>query len=291
MGQVRERCEVLERRRVGAYHALTLVAPGIAEAARPGQFVQVRAGEDRSSPLRRPFSIHRVERPGVALGSVEVVFDVVGPGTLALARLRPHDVVDVLGPLGRPFTLPEEGAGCVLVGGGYGTAPLFFLAGELRVRRCRVDFVVGAATADRLLGAMEAKRVGHSLTVTTGDGSAGQRGVVTDPLPDLLTRVGAGRVYACGPMPMLAAVSRVAAAAGVPCQVAVEEQMACGTGICFSCVIPVRGSGRRGPGDPEGSREPSRMARSCLEGPVFEGTAIAWGELGYPAPELQELAP
>jgi dihydroorotate dehydrogenase electron transfer subunit len=264
---------VLERRRAGAYQALTVVAPRIAEAARPGQFVHVLAGDDRSFPLRRPFSIHRVERPGAALGTVEIVFDVVGAGTRALAGLRPHDVVDVLGPLGRPFSPPEAPEGCVLVGGGYGTAPLFFLAGELRAGRCRVDFAIGAATASRLLDAMEAKRLGHSLTVTTDDGSAGRRGLVTDPLPDLLARTGAGRVYACGPMPMLAAVSRVAAAAGVPCQVAVEEQMACGTGICFSCVVPVR---------PEGSPAESRMARSCLEGPVFDGTAIAWAELGFP---------
>jgi dihydroorotate dehydrogenase electron transfer subunit len=267
---VQELCEVLERRRVGAYQALTLVAPGIAEHARPGQFVHVLAGQDRSFPLRRPFSIHRVERPGSALGTVEIVFDVVGAGTLALSRLRPHDVVDLLGPLGRPFTPPPAPTGCVLVGGGYGTAPLFFLATELRTRRCRVDFVVGAASAARLLDAMEAKRLGHSLTVTTDDGSAGRRGLVTDPLGDLLARTRAGQVYACGPMPMLAAVSRVAAAAGVPCQVAVEEQMACGTGICFSCVLPV------------GPAEPTRMARSCLEGPVFDGNAIAWAELGYP---------
>jgi dihydroorotate dehydrogenase electron transfer subunit len=271
---VRELCEVLERRRAGAYQSLTLVAPGIAEAARPGQFIHILAGEDRSFPLRRPFSIHRVEPPGKALGTVEVVFDVVGAGTLALSRLRPHDVVDTLGPLGRPFDPPEEPAGCLLVGGGYGTAPLFFLATELRARRCRVDFVVGAATAARLLDAMEAKRLGHSLTVTTDDGSAGRRGLVTDPLPDLLARTAAARVYACGPMPMLAAVSRVAAAAGVPCQVAVEEQMACGTGICFSCVLPVTGG------------EETRMARSCLEGPVFDGAAIAWAELGYSELEL-----
>jgi dihydroorotate dehydrogenase electron transfer subunit len=270
MSPVRELCEVLERRRVGAYQALTLVAPRIAEHARPGQFVHVLAGQDRSFPLRRPFSIHRVERPRAGLGAVEIVFDVVGAGTLALSRLRPHDVVDVLGPLGRPFTPPEAPTGCLLVGGGYGTAPLFFLATELRTRRCRVDFVVGAASAGRLLDAMEAKRLGHSLTVTTDDGSAGRRGLVTDPLPDLLARTGAGQVYACGPMPMLAAVSRVAAAAGVPCQVAVEEQMACGTGICFSCVLPL------------GPEEPTRMARSCLEGPVFDGTAIAWAELGHP---------
>ena len=271
MSPFRELCEVRERRSAGPYQALTLAAPRIAEAARPGQFLHLLAGEDRSFPLRRPFSIHRVEETG----TVEVVFDVVGAGTLALSRLRPRDVVDMLGPLGRPFAPPGEPAGCVLVGGGYGTAPLFFLAAELRARRCRVDVVIGAASADRLLDPAEAGRLGHSLTVTTDDGSAGRRGLVTDPLPDLLARTGAGRVYACGPMPMLAAVSRVAAAAGVPCQVAVEEQMACGTGICFSCVLPVGGGGGAGLAE-------TRMARSCLEGPVFDGAAIAWAELGYP---------
>jgi dihydroorotate dehydrogenase electron transfer subunit len=270
---VREVCEVLGRRRVGAYHALTLVAPRIAEAAAPGQFVELLAGEDRSFLLRRPFSINRVERAGAALGTVEVVFDVVGPGTRTLAALRVHDLVDALGPLGRPFTPPAEPARCLLVGGGYGTAALFFLADELRARRCRVDFLVGAATAVRLFDAMEARRLGHTLTVTTDDGSAGQRGLVTDPLPALLERLRATHVFACGPMPMLAAVSRVAGQHGVPCQVAVEELMACGTGICFSCVVPV--------GDPARPGEPARMARSCVEGPVFDGAAIAWGELGH----------
>jgi dihydroorotate dehydrogenase electron transfer subunit len=268
MTPVRERCEVLERRRVGEYHSLTLAAPRIAEGARAGQFLHLLVPGDRSLPLRRPFSIRRVAHSG----AIEIVFDVVGAGTRVLAGLRPHDRVDALGPLGRAFDPPEAPAGCVLVGGGYGTAPLFFLATELRARGCRVDVVVGAATAGRLLDAVAAERLGHSLTVTTDDGSAGRRGLVTDPLPELLAGTGAERVYACGPMPMLAAVSRVAAAAGVACQVAVEEQMACGTGICFSCVLPVGG----------------RMARSCLEGPVFDGTAIAWAELGYP--ELEPTA-
>jgi dihydroorotate dehydrogenase electron transfer subunit len=279
MSPVQERCQVLERRRVEEYHALTLVAPEIAEGARPGQFVHLQVPGDRSLPLRRPFSIWRAERAG----TVEVVFDVVGAGTRVLAGLRPHDTVDALGPLGRPFGPPEAPASCLLVGGGYGAAPLFFLATELRARRCLVHLVLGAATAGRLLDPVEAERLGHSLTVTTDDGSAGHRGLVTDPLAGLLATTGAGRVYACGPMPMLAAVSRLAAAAGVPCQVAVEEQMACGTGICFSCVVPVGGgSGGLKVSSPESRSAETRMARSCLEGPVFDGTAIAWAELGYP---------
>jgi dihydroorotate dehydrogenase electron transfer subunit len=265
-----ELCEVLSHRRTGAYHTLTLVAPRIAAAARAGQFVGLLAGTDRSFLLRRPFSIHQVDRHGPGFGTIELVFDVVGPGTRALAELRQHDSVDVIGPLGRPFTLPEQPVACLLVGGGYGTAPLFLLADELRVRGCRIDFVVGAATSERLFKAIEAKRLGRTAVITTDDGSSGQRGQVTDPLPALMAQARTQMVYACGPMPMLAAVSRVAAAAGVRCEVAVEELMACGTGICFSCVIPLAD-----PANP-GS---TRMARSCTEGPVLDGATVAWEEV------------
>src|SRR4030095_13684964 len=141
-----------------------------------------------------------------------------------------HDHLDVIGPLGRAFTTPAESVPCLLVGGGYGAAPLYFLAEQLRARRCRVDMVIGAATAGRLFKAMEARRVSTSLTVTTDDGSAGTRGVVTDVLPRRISGSGPRALFACGPMPMLDAVSRVAADAGVACEVAVEERMACGTG-------------------------------------------------------------
>ncbi|HZD74317.1 MAG TPA: dihydroorotate dehydrogenase electron transfer subunit [Actinomycetota bacterium] len=265
-----EVCEVLFHRRAGAYHTLSLVAPQIATAVRSGQFVGLLAGTERSFLLRRPFSVHRAERHGPAFGAIELVFDVVGPGTRALALLRPHDTVDVLGPLGRPFTLPERPAACLLVGGGYGVAPLFFLAEELRLRGCRIDFLVGASTTERLFKAIEAKRLSRTAVITTDDGSSGRHGLVTDPMPALLERAHTEMVYACGPMPMLAAVSRVAAAAGLPCQVAVEEQMACGTGICFSCVVPLV--------DPSGPGS-TRMARSCIEGPVLDGAAIAWEEV------------
>jgi dihydroorotate dehydrogenase electron transfer subunit len=263
----RELSEVLVHRRTGAYHLLTLVAPTIAGIARAGQFVGLQPGTDRPFLLRRPFSIHRVEH-GQGFGTLEIVFDVVGPGTEVLSALRPHDTVDVLGPLGRPFWIPDEPRSCLLVGGGYGVAPLFFLAEELRMRGCRIDFVVGASTTDRLFKAIEAKRLGRTAVITTEDGSTGQRGVVTDAIPALMAQARTEMVYACGPMPMLVAVSRIAGAAGAACQVSVEELMACGTGICYSCVIPTR-NGQQG----------SHMTRSCVDGPVLDGAAIAWEEV------------
>lgn len=259
---------VLTLRKVDSYHAMTLVAPAVAERFRPGQFVAISVGgPDTSMLLRRCFAVYEV-KPDYG-GTVEFIFSVHGRGTAWLSRCRPRDIVDVVGPLGRPFPLPRDPANCVLVGGGYGSAPLFSLADALRARGCRVDFVLGAASADRLFGALTARRTGQSATLTTADGSLGARGLVTDVLPRVIDNTGAEVVYACGPMPMLRAVTAVAADYGIPAQVAVEEVMACGIGVCMTCVLPVVGD--------DGT---TRMARSCVEGPVFRGERVRWGDVG-----------
>jgi dihydroorotate dehydrogenase electron transfer subunit len=271
---VQVRGEVLSVKQVGDYFAMTVVASGIAEQTRPGQFVAVAvSGDDGAMLLRRAFSIHNVADRGMYGGTVEFVFAVHGKGTAWLARRRAHDPIDVVGPLGRPFKLPAQPARCVLVGGGYGAAPLFMLADALRKRGCRVDFVLGAANADRLFGALDAKRMAASVAFTTDDGSYGEQGRVSDALPEVIERTRAEVVYACGPMAMLAAVQRVAGesydGAGIPVQVAVEESMACGVGVCMTCVLPVIGD--------DGV---TRMARSCVDGPVFAGDRIRWDALG-----------
>jgi dihydroorotate dehydrogenase electron transfer subunit len=261
---------VLSMKRVGDYHHLTVVAPGIAERTWPGSFVALSVGgPDSAMLLRRTFSIYRVRSSGVYGGTVEIVFAVHGKGTEALAGLRPNEPVDVVGPLGRPFALPNEPVACVLVGGGYGSAPLFGLAERLQDRQCQVHMVLGAATESRLFGALEAKRAAQSVVVTTEDGSVGIRGRVTDVLPELLDRTAARVVYSCGPMAMLAAVTEVAVAHGAWSQTAVEETMACGVGVCMTCVLPVVGD--------EGI---TRMVRTCVEGPVFRGDRVRWDALG-----------
>jgi dihydroorotate dehydrogenase electron transfer subunit len=271
---VQVRGEVLSVKPVGDYYAMTVVAPGIAELTRPGQFVALAVGgEDSGMLLRRAFSIHSVRETGVYGGTVEFVFAVHGKGTAWLAGRRAYDPVDVVGPLGKPFALPKEAANCVLVGGGYGAAPLFMLAEALRRRGCRIDFVLGAATSTRLFGALDAKRIATTVAFTTEDGSYGETGRVSDVLPELVDRVRADVVYACGPMGMLEAVQRIAAdtygGAGIPTQLAVEESMACGVGVCMTCVLPVV--------DHDGE---TRMARACVDGPVFAGDHIRWDALG-----------
>jgi dihydroorotate dehydrogenase electron transfer subunit len=275
MPPVQVRGEVLSTRRVGEYHALTFVAPGIADGARPGHFVALAVGGDHSAMLlRRAFSIYRVQERGVYGGTVEIVFSVHGPGTAWLAGLRAHDPVDIVGPLGRAFALPKEQVTATLVGGGYGSAPLFTLAEQLRARGCRVDFVLGAATEGRLFGALEAKRISTQVAITTEDGSLGEKGRVTDVLSSMLERSGAEVVYACGPMGMLRAVHEVATAYGAHSQCAVEESMACGIGVCMTCVLPVVGDDGR-----------TRLVRSCVEGPVFNGERVRWDDIGTVPPD------
>ncbi len=259
---VQVRGTVVAIRPVGGYQQLTLAAPGVAQVARPGHFVALAVGDDPSSMLlRRSFSIHRVG----ADDTVEIVVADAGPGTHWLTTRRAGDPVDVVGPVGRPFPLPDEPTSGTLVGGGYGSAPLFWLAEVLRKNGCRVDIVLGAATEGRLFGVDQARAVAETASITTDDGSLGTAGRVTDVLPGVLTRGGTGVVYACGPMAMLRAVTDVATAHGAVAQVAVEESMACGIGICMTCVMPVVGDDGR-----------TRMVRSCVEGPVFRGDRVRW---------------
>ena len=273
--------EVLSVRRAGAYHAMTVLAPGIAEATRPGHFLAVQVGGAESALLlRRAFAIYDVQSRGLYGGTVEFVFSVNGKGTAWLAGRRPQDKVDVVGPLGKPFRLPRERVTATLVGGGYGSAPLLPLAAALIQRGCKVHMVLGAGGADRLFGQMEAKRISSSLVVTTDDGSAGERGRVSDVLPGVLQRTGTDVVYACGPMGMLQAVADQAAERGLPSQVAVEESMACGIGVCMTCVLPVVGDDGQ-----------TRMVRSCVEGPVFLGDRVRWDALGTVPPDALGAPP
>jgi dihydroorotate dehydrogenase electron transfer subunit len=269
-GAIQVTGEVIGQRRAGDYHVLTLTAGGIPELTRPGHFVALAVGGEQSSMLlRRAFSIYSVQSRGVYGGTLEIVFATHGKGTEWLARLHRHDQVDIVGPLGRPFALPKEPVSCVLVAGGYGSAPMFSLADALRARGCRVDVVLGASTEGKLFGVLDAKRIAATLTLTTDDGSVGEHGRVTDVLPSVLRRTDADVVYACGPMPMLKAVAQVAADHGAYSQCAVEESMACGIGVCMTCVLPVVGD--------DGV---TRMLRSCVDGPVFRGDRVRWDEVG-----------
>jgi dihydroorotate dehydrogenase electron transfer subunit len=255
--------EVIGRRPVNAYVELSFAAPEIAATAEPGQFVAFAIGGPTSALLlRRSIAIS-----GTADGVVTVVVAAHGPGSTWLADRQPGERVDVVGPLGRPFPAAPPGARALLVGGGYGAAALVGLAARLRERGHEVAAVAGAASADRLCSVQELTRLADPVAVTTDDGSSGRRGLVTLAVDELLPDCGV--VYACGPMPMLRAVAAAATARGLPSYVAVEESMACGIGVCMTCVLPVIGEDGR-----------TRFSRSCTEGPVFGGDRVRFDDVG-----------
>ncbi|HYU93443.1 MAG TPA: dihydroorotate dehydrogenase electron transfer subunit [Actinomycetota bacterium] len=262
----RVRAEILNSRKLGAFQSITLVAPEIADRARPGQFVSVAVPEDRRFILRRNFSIHQASRRGGWAGTLEFVFDPQGSGAEWLAEAKAHQVLDVIGPLGRAFAYPRAPINCLLVSEGYGASSIFFLAQELRARGKRVDMVLGASGESHVFKPIEAKRLSQTIVIVTADGSLGERGSVMDVVPRAAQSAGTEVIYAAGPRPMLRTVAEFCIEQRIPAQVAVEEEMACGTGLCFTCVVPVirkDGSGYDN-------------LRACTEGPVFNPARVFW---------------
>jgi len=265
-GPVHVTGELLATKKVGAYHHLTLVAPGVADGFRPGNFVAISVSESRLA--RRSFWIHRVKPVGGYGAALELVVEVAGPGTTWLTGLAPGARLEVTGPLGRPFALPKEPVSCVLVGDGYAAAPLFPLAERLRERDCPVTLLVAGSDEAHLLSALEARRSARAVTVVTADGSVGRKGTVADAIDEVLARAGAEVVYAAGPVPTLHAVAAAAEAQGAWSQTALERPLTCATGLCQGCVVPVVGE--------DGV---SRTVRACSDGPVLRGDRVRWTDL------------
>lgn len=277
----RVRAEVLSTRKFGTYHSITLVAPEIAERARPGQFLMVQMPEDRDYLLPRHFSIHQASRRGGWAGTLEFCFEPSGKGTTWLANARTHGFLDVTGPLGKAFAYPKRLTNCLLVAEGRGAAPLYFLAQELLARGRRVDMVIGAGNHDEVLKPIEGKRLSQSIAILTADGSMGERGSVMDALPDMATKCGSEVVYACARPTTLERIAAFCRERRTPAQVAVEERMGCGVGLCGSCVIPIArkdGSGYD-------------HLRSCVDGPVFDPARVVWDRWLSEAPSMLPTPP
>ncbi|MGE5508700.1 MAG: dihydroorotate dehydrogenase electron transfer subunit [Chitinophagales bacterium] len=251
-------------------------APEIAAVAVPGQFVMVSGGPQRIT--RRPFGVAGVDR---ARGEVRLALRVAGTASAWLAGRQAGEEIELHGPLGAGFALPEPGGEAWLAGGGIGAAPLLFLAEALRAQGTAVWSAVGGRTAADVWAAPELGRLG-GVAVTTEDGSAGEKGLVTIPLAARLAQAAREpdrprpAVYACGPRGMLVAVARATLAAGLDCQVSVEERMACGVGACAGCTWPdgrlAEGLALRRVGSPPergGEGASGHPLRVCRDGPCF----------------------
>ncbi len=257
---------------------LRVEAPWLAERIVPGQFLMVKVPGD-DPLLGRPLALwETIPDAGGRPRGVEVIYLVQGNLTQRLATVLPGQSLSVWGPLGNGFA-PEPAGHLVAVAGGIGQTPFLAVAREM-LGQCRygnpprdvlapadrVTLLYGARTADAFAGLDEFAAAGVEVRLSTDDGSRGHHGLVTDLLDDLLAECAGQdlRIVCCGPEPMMAAVAQRAVSAGVPCRLSLETPMACGLGICFSCVAKIR--------TPEGWD----YRRTCVEGPVFDAASVVF---------------
>jgi dihydroorotate dehydrogenase electron transfer subunit len=261
---------VVSNKRIGAYHQILLNVGDVVKSCRPGNFVAIRVGGESSKMiLRRAFAISRVSDNSQYGGTMELIVAPHGSGSKWLCSQQEGDEVDIIAPLGTAFGIPTQPINALLIGGGYGSAPLFGLADVLKSRGCKVDMLLGASIGTKIYAPMEGKRSVNSLKIYTEDGSMGETGRVTENLFEIVRDRNIDVIYSCGPMAMLSAITALVAETDVIHQCAVEESMACGVGICMTCVLPVQNE--------DGS---TSMLRSCIDGPVMDGANVRWDLVG-----------
>ncbi len=267
---VQQSATILSNKRIGSYHQILLSVGEIVKSCRPGNFVAISVGGESSKMiLRRAFAISRTSESSQYGGTMELIVAPHGSGSKWLcSQIEGYDL-DIVAPLGTAFGIPTQPINALLIGGGYGSAPLFGLADVLKSRGCRVDMLLGASVGSKIYAPMEGKRSVNSLKIYTEDGSMGENGRVTENLAEIVQNRNIDVIYSCGPMAMLRAITELTSATDVIHQCAVEESMACGIGICMTCVLPVTNA--------DGT---TSMLRSCIDGPVMDGSRVRWDLVG-----------
>lgn len=241
---------------------LTLLAPTIAATAKPGQFINIKAGIGFDPLLRRPFSIHQANTDG----TVQVIFKILGKGTIALADLQIGQSVNIVGPLGNHF---KTGGATCLVGGGLGIAPLLFLAKSIldKGHDHPLKIILAARNKAELSCFTPAfASLGIPLHLATDDGSQGHHGLITEIIPNILNDSNEWQVCTCGPYPMMRAVAAICRDHQWPCQVSLETMMACGISACLGCAVEAGDTDSKG----------RKYLHVCQDGPIFEEGDIKW---------------
>lgn len=248
-----EKATVVANEMIGAaVYRMEILAPITVRDAVPGQFVHVKVNDLTAPLLRRPISIAKVDKQA---GIMSLIYRVVGDGTKLLSHTAVGTKLDCLGPLGNGFVL--EGEKPLLVGGGIGLAPLVYLTQELCPRP--VEVIMGGRTKEELFWAELFAEGCDKVHITTDDGSLGTRGFTVDVLPGLLEKGCYDAIYTCGPDAMMRGVARIAQQYSIPCQVSLEEYMACGLGGCLACTCA----------GADGKRH-----KVCTDGPVFRAQEV-----------------
>lgn len=246
-------CQIVDKEQIiDTAFSITILCADLASVVRPGQFLHIKCGEDLL--LRRPLSICNV-----FVDTLTVVFDVKGKGTQWLSQREPGDYINVLGPLGNGFNLPD--GDIIVVGGGLGSPPMLFAADSAN---SGVTAILGFRDASRVMLVNDFKEVCDAVYITTDDGSVGIHGSVVVPLEKLLKKGGYDAVLTCGQHAMEHAVAELCKQYNIPCQVSLEERMGCGVGACLVCACTIVKNGEE------------NMSRVCRDGPVFDATDVVW---------------
>lgn len=248
---------ILEKKEIATgIFSYVIHCPEPAAAAKAGQFVHIQA---EGYTLRRPISICEIDKDR---GTLRIVFEVRGAGTDKLSQLNIGDKMNMIVPLGNGFTINEIPAGktVIVVGGGIGVPPMLQTAKSFG--SSRIKAITGFRSKDRVILEDDFKRIGADLSVCTDDGSYGEKGLVTFPLIEELEKGSTAIICACGPTPMLKAVINTAKTYNVPCEVSLEQRMACGVGACVGCAVNINRSGR------------DFVLRVCKDGPVFKAEEV-----------------
>lgn len=256
-------CRIAENKKIApSFYKMRIESSYLAKNTKPGQFFEVKCSGSNGPLLRRPLGVHCISKNGV-----EILYEAVGKGTELLSGKKIGEKLDVIGPLGNGFKILSEASSdkrpAILVGGGIGIAPLLALAQRLTAKKTVCYVIIGAKTKSGILREKEFKKLGCFVMVSTEDGSKGRKGYATDILKHLMKIIDCqvSGIYACGPHPMLHAAGRMAHLINVPCQVSLEERMACGVGVCLGCPVKTK-------------EQEYKMV--CKDGPVFDSREIAW---------------
>jgi len=249
-------------------YLMRLKAPEIIQDALPGQFIHIKCSKDNYPLLRRPLSIHQIDKEK---GEIFILFQIMGEGTKLLADRTIGDDLDIMGPIGNGFNIYPESKKIVIVGGGMGVAPLLALCEESIRQGKEVRVLIGALKKELVIGEENFKILGAKVDIATDDRSYKYKGLVTDLLEGIIKEGWlADQIFACGPKLMLRKINEIALKVNIDCQVSLEERMACGIGACLGCVCKIKTK------DKKEDRVKYEYKRVCVDGPVFEGSEVVW---------------
>ena len=251
-------------------YLMSVKAPEIAQDALSGQFIHIKCSKDNYPLLRRPLSIHRIDKEK---GEIFILFQIMGEGTKLLADRSIEDDLDIMGPIGNGFNIYPESKKVVIIGGRIGVAPLLALCEESIRQGKEVRVLIGALKKELVIGEESFKILGAKVEVSTDDGSYRYKGLVTDLLERMIKEGWlTDQIFACGPKPMLKKISKIALQANVNYQVSLEERMACGIGACLGCVCKIKIKDKRE------YKVKYEYKRVCVDGPVFVGSEVVWDD-------------